>query len=342
MSWKKYLGVLTSAALVGAVAMANGCSSSSNKAGPGDGGNDGAVVHKDSGSSSGSSSGATGDDSGDDGGGSYDGTTGKACTTDADCHPAGGPGVNKCTADGLFGTSGGNDLYPTAVCLDIQNCDPGSDGNLHFCDGPDDPSSPGVCLSTGAAGKGICLPQCNFKPDGSAVTGCIGKDTCDVAGFEPDPNNANAAIGIGYCFGGCESNADCAAGQQCQTDSGLCLKTLTTDPAVGTGCNQNATPAPTCNCLANTSSGLGYCAQFCKIGGTSCGSGQICDAELPTELIGSNDASIPGWTTANPGLGGFCSPTCNVDAGTTMIEGGTCYPNSTCQAGDLGGPDCLP
>ena len=188
------------------------------------------------GSSSGSSSG--GGDSGDDGsssGGSYDGTTGKACASDTDCHPPGGPGVNKCTSGGIFGSAGGNDLYPTAVCLDIQNCDPGTDGNLHFCDGPDAPTSPGVCLSTGSPGKGICLPQCSFKPDGSAVTGCQGKDSCFVAGFEADPNNANAAIGIGYCFGGCTADADCATGQKCQTDSGLCLKTLDDRPGRGHG-----------------------------------------------------------------------------------------------------------
>ena len=33
MSWKKYVGLVSSAALVGVVAVANGCSSSSSKAG---------------------------------------------------------------------------------------------------------------------------------------------------------------------------------------------------------------------------------------------------------------------------------------------------------------------
>ena len=246
--------------------------------------------------------------------------------------------MNKCTSDGLFGSAGGNNLYPSSVCLDIASCDPGTDGNLHFCDGPDSPSSPGVCLSTGTAGMGICLPQCAFKPDGSAATGCVGKDVCQVAGFQADPANPNAAIGVGYCFGGCTSTADCGTGQSCQTDSGLCLKTLTSDPAVGTACNQNATPAPTCNCLSNTTTGLGFCAQFCKTGGPACPTGEICDTQLPITLTGTNDASIAGWTTANSGMGGFCSPKCKVDGGTACST----FANSTCQAGDLGGPDCLP
>lgn len=338
MSWKKVLGLMSSATLVGVVAVANGCSSSSNKGSATDAGSDAVIiVHKDA-SGSGGDDGNTGDD------GStatvYDGTTGKACTGDADCQPAGGAGVNICTSTNPFQ---GNSLYPSPVCLDPKPCDPGTDGFLHFCDGPDASTSPGVCLQGATAGEGVCLPQCNFKPDGSAVTGCVGKDACFVDGFAQNPSNANAAIGIGYCFAGCDSDADCGTGQHCQTDDGTCVATLATDAAVGTACTvANGTSTPTCNCISSTQTGKGYCAQFCHTGGTECGAGEICDAELPLELTTSADASIPGWTAANPGLGGFCSPTCTVDGGTAADGGNGCPPNATCLPGDFGGPDCLP
>jgi hypothetical protein len=343
MSWKKLLGLAASGVLVSVAAVAgNGCSSSNSSTGGAQDAASEGIIHHEAGSSSGvSSSGGT--DSGDDGSssGSFDGTTGKACTTDADCHSPTGPGTNKCTSDGFFGSAGGNTLYPTSVCLNLANCNPGDGTTVVFCDGdPTNPSSPGVCLSTGSAGKGICLPQCNFKQDGSAVTGCTGKDACFGTGFfNTDASGAN--IGIGYCFGGCDTDADCSVtGQHCQADEGLCVKSVVTpdagELAIGTGCNSNGTTAPSCNCIA-PSSGLGYCAQFCVTGRNECATGQVCEAQLPTQLIDTaTDATIAGWTKQNPGMGGWCAPTCTG-------EGGTCtYPNSTCQTGTVAGPDCEP
>jgi len=343
MSWNKYLGVVASGALVGVVTLANGCSSSGAKAGAGDGGNDsGTIHHPDTGTSSGDDSG--GDDSG---GTQTDGTTGKQCTTDADCNT--GPGVDKCSNTGGTGFFMAGQLFSTPVCLipptQAGNCDPGTDGNLHFCDGPDDPSSPGVCLQDGSATVGICLPQCGFAQDGSAATGCVGTDVCNVAGFATSgADGGGPVVGIGYCFGGCITDADCPAGNKCQTDEGICLIAPTTgDAPQGTGCKASSTGAstPVCNCIANTSTNEGYCGQFCKTGGTACPTGSICDAQLPLTLVNSDDASIPGWTTANPGLAGFCSPTCVIDGGASD-EAGTCYTNSTCQSGTVGGPNCLP
>lgn len=311
-----------------------------------------------SGSGSGSSSGLDGSSSGsgsssgvfpDDAGGQYDGTTGKACSTDADCHSPGGPGVNVCTNDGTIFQSGA--LFPTPFCFLPAKCDPGTDGGIHFCDGPDDPSSPGVCLPTttpAETGMGICLPQCNFKPDGSAATGCIGKDTCSIYGIGAD--SSGNPLGIGYCYGGCTSDADCSAAasttpQHCQVDEGICLTAVTSDLPAGTGCNSASTPAPACNCITNTNTDLGYCASFCATAGSatvaSCPSGWVCDASLPTTITNAADASVAGWTSANPGMAGYCAPSCSIATGKTT-SGGACPANSTCQAGDVGGPDCLP
>jgi hypothetical protein len=268
---------------------------------------------------------------------SYDGTEGKACATDSDCHSPTGPGTNKCTSDGFFAPDGVSTIYPTAVCLNLANCDPGDGTTAVYCDGdPTNPSSPGVCLSLGAGpggALGLCLPQCNFKQDGSAATGCHGKDACHTTGFYRT-DAAGATIGIGYCLGGCDVDADCAAGQHCQADQGFCVKTLAMDQAAGTSCDRSSAPLA-CKCIA-PSSGLGYCAQFCVVGRDECTTGTVCEASLPTSLVGAGDASVGGWTTQNPGLGGWCAPTCT---GT----GGTCaYPNSTCQTGTVAGPDCQP
>jgi hypothetical protein len=44
-------------------------------------------------------------------------------------------------------------------------CNPGTDNLPHFCDGPDDPSSPGYCLPNGTSG--VCVPKCLAPADGS-------------------------------------------------------------------------------------------------------------------------------------------------------------------------------
>src|SRR5579863_5646364 len=73
---------------------------------------------------------------------SYDGTTGTACTTDADCTSPGGPGIARCSNSVLAP----NDYYPTAVCI-LPTCSPVSNSaRVHYCDGPDEPGSPGVCI----------------------------------------------------------------------------------------------------------------------------------------------------------------------------------------------------
>ena len=215
-----------------------------------------------------------------------------------------------------------------------SSCDPGTDGNLHFCDGPDVSSSPGVCLATSTAGQGVCLPQCSFGTAGSAATGCVGKDACYAAGFASD--STGGVVGLGYCYGGCTQNTDCPAGSACQTNLGLCMTTTTTPTAAGTSCNATTTTGNACECFSSSATNLGFCANFCAVGGAACPAGWTCEADLPTTLVSSTDASLAGWTSQNPGMGGVCVPTCVVDGAAV------CPTSSTCQPGTAAGPDCQP
>ncbi len=354
MSWKKLVGLAATFAVVGVVGFAgNGCSSStSNSSGGGDAGEGGVVVHRDSGGGSGSggSSSSSGSSSGGEGGssgGSYDGTTGKQCTTDADCHSATGPGINKCSVDGFY-TVG--QLYPTPICLippaQAGNCNPGTDGNIHYCDGPDDPSSPGICLMTGGtatAPTGNCYAQCTFKGDGSAASGCVGKDVCNLVGYGLDTTATPPAVtGVGVCFGGCDADSDCASGQKCETYTGLCVTAPKTPAGTpGTGCKYDPSTGastPDCNCFASSSNDLGYCTLFCRVGGSECPTGWTCEAGEPTTI---GDAGV-GFTAQNTGLAGSCVPKCtSADSGSEFGDAGQCPPNSSCQDSTAGGPDCL-
>jgi hypothetical protein len=347
MSSKKFLGLLI-AALVGVSTFASGCGGSGDNSAPADSGSE--VFHRDSAPI------LTGDDGGADGGGMFDGTTGKACTADTDCVSANGPGINKCSSNNVFVMG---PLNPTAVCLMPANCDPGSDGNVHYCDGPDLPTSPGVCLSNGTAGMGTCFPQCTAAPDGRAPTGCQGKDVCNLLISLID-TTTNAVTGVGFCLGGCTVDADCPTGSKCQPDSALCLKTVhTPTKAIGASCTQTDNVRNTCNCvLPSTATTGGYCTVSCIVGGAPCPAGYVCDAQEPSDAL-----NPPGFTQQNPGLGGICFQQCALpgDAGAPASdasgaavdsgggEGGgtstvptTCPGTSTCVAQNVAGPDCLP
>lgn len=265
----------------------------------------------------------------------YDNTVGNPCTADSDCQPAGGPGIAVCSTTAFTGG-----VYPTPVCV-LPTCDPGTDGFAHFCDGPDDPSSPGFCLPV--PNGGICLPRCAAFSDGSAPQGCIGKDYCVVAAFATDTTTSQA-VGLGYCFGGCTADADCPAGDHCQANVGICTTTVTPPTKqMGQQCNSNdngtVTSPATCNCLFNQNSGNGYCSQFCIVGSTTaaCPTGYLCDSFLPTQLTDSTGTTVPGFTTQNDGLLGTCAAVC------TMPDASTgCPAMSVCTNFETAGDDCLP
>jgi hypothetical protein len=276
------------------------------------------------GSGSGASSGGTssGGEGGTptDGGGppKYDGTTGKACSSDADCRSATGPNVARCSTT-VFAPE---QYYPTPVCI-LPTCSPVSGSTaVHYCDGPDDPSSPGICAPYGTSGGGICLPKCTYDKNGGAAVGCTGKDVCNTY-------PAATQGGVGYCWAGCTRDADCPAGQKCQTDQGLCVEGVAPPTkAFGTPCTQTDSNNGACNCLYG-SAGSGYCSSFCITGQAGgCPAGATCDAL---------EYRSYGFSTANPGLGGYCTITCGGGS-----DGGTACPASTCTNVFAAGPDCIP
>jgi hypothetical protein len=268
---------------------------------------------------------------GSDGGGpsvlTVDGTTGQPCTTDAQCAAALGPGVNQCS-NGFVATVAGvtGQPLPAPVCTlppTTDNCDPApsSDplGDLpHFCDGQDDPSSPGLCVaddpSNPVSGMGTCQPKCTFAVNGATATGCVAPDTCVVANFAAVQSGTSLTVaGYGYCQGTCQHDADCPSqmGVQafCQTDVGLC----TTQPvartlAVGDACTASDYQAGACNCNFDPVSLVGYCTTVCVVGGTPCPTGWVCDTGEPSTLnLGSGNITV---STQTAGLAGYCAPAC--------------------------------
>ncbi len=179
---------------------------------------------------------------------------------------------------------------------------------------------------------GSCLPACAFAADGSAAVGCVGKDVCNPIAFQL----TTPPGGLGYCLGGCTSDADCG-GESCDKTSGLCLLSVTAPTKrLGASCTTADTTGatPACNCLLGAN-GKGFCSTFCTVGGTECSAGWFCETQQPTMLTGANDASTPGFAMPNQGLAGLCVPSCGGDAG-------ACPTNSTCRSTYAGGPGCIP
>jgi hypothetical protein len=244
----------------------------------------------------------------------YDNTVGKACTTDADCHSANGPEVVKCS-NSVFAPE---DFYPTAVCI-IDSCSPVSDDtSLHFCDGPDVATSPGICVA-GFNGS-VCLPTCSYDQTGDAPTGCEGKDTCFTYPTSKE-------TGTGYCWGGCTQDNDCEDNQKCQTDQGICVEGVTPPTKTfGQACTKADINAEVCNCLYGADND-GYCTSVCIVGQSStCPQGAVCD---PFEY------RAYGYSTSNTGMAGYCTIGCATDAG-------VCPSSATCTNVSASGPDCVP
>jgi hypothetical protein len=347
-----------------ALLLASACSGGSGTVGPEpviyffDSGVDGGAGSSSSGSSSsgggGSSSGSSIDSGSQelDSSTPVDGTTGKACSTDAECTAPGGPGVNVCSIDFVTQVAGvtGASL-PKAVCLippsqSQANCDPTSATdpqgfNAHFCDGPDEPSSPGLCVplnpQTPAPGEGVCLPKCTFKTDGSAEVGCSSPNTCTPSVFAPGGGTALTVIGYGYCQGTCQQDSDCTtlgAGYVCQTDVGICTtQPMTRTKAIGATCDQNDYDSGACNCNYDPGTNAGFCTSTCVVGGVPCPGGWVCDDGEISDLSFSSGTVV--LTTPTPGLAGVCLPACSGD-------GGVCPGGATCTPGTFAGPDCVP
>jgi hypothetical protein len=254
----------------------------------------------------------------------YDGTTGKPCTTDADCKAPNGPGLARCS-NSVYAP---NAEYPTAVCI-VPTCSPISMGGaIHYCDGPDDPSSPGVCVPVGTMGGGQCFPRCTYDTTGDAPKGCQGKDTCFAMSFV-----GSSAAGIGYCWGGCASDGDCPSGQKCQTDLGTCVSgVIPRTKSIGQACNQADANGGACDCLYGGTAEAGYCTSYCVVGGdATCPGGFVC---------GADELRVDGYSSQNPGMAGRCHVECSASDGGASDAGG-CPTNSTCSDIYAAGPYCI-
>ena len=382
MAIRKFFGALVAGGLVGVIAA--GCSSSNGTTGDG-GSEDSGSIHKmlDAGIGTGS-----GDDA-DSSTGSFDGTTGKQCSSDSDCISAdgGGPGINICSVDvGFTITNASVALWATPVCIlpppqtaGAGNCDPapdGDDGLPHFCDGPDLPTSPGLCVpfdpNNPQPGQGVCYPLCTFALDGSKPTGCVGTDSCFPVTFLRS-STTGTVTGYGFCGGGCQQDGDCTplgAGYVCQADIGYCtMKAVVRSKPLGAACSNGTTTGTVddstsgaCNCDGDPTTGLGYCSSSCIVGGLPCPDGWTCDAGYPNPLVFTASGSAPievPVPAQNMGIPGVCQPACAladagvVDSGPVADAGndaavvgdggsGACPPNSSCSAANLAGPDCVP
>jgi hypothetical protein len=271
-------------------------------------------------------------DASSDGGSPGDNTVGKPCTTDKDCDTT-GRGVTKCSNDAF--TNGV--IYPSPVCVGVGGpssgmpCSVPTDPmQVPYCDGMN-----GLCqVENGNATR--CLPVCYWRNDGKPPTGCAGNDACTLAGYG---SMNSAPIGFGYCLGGCKADADCAAakaGSLCQTDDGLCVDTLVTrTKKLGDTCTQGDANAvsPPCNCVYGTQTGLGYCSQFCEIGGAPCPTGYACAAQVPKTFHNGS----PAFTQDPPGLAGFCFKSC-----TGAMDSSCATLNAYCNTNDVAGDVCTP
>lgn len=243
------------------------------------------------------------------------GTTGSRCASDDDCN-RGGVVPNVCSKGGFSG----NALYPTPICISTE-CDPGEDieGFLTCDDGT------GICLSAGLGG--VCLPDCSFGDSTDAPVGCVGKNKCNLLAWGRDSDGR--ATGLGYCFGGCTTDADCPVGNDCQVEEGLCVKSViayTKTP--GTPCTEADARAPaTCNCVYSRSRRAGYCVDVCYFGETTCDPGFTCDVGLPASPIRDNDVV---FAVVPRGLAGYCLKDCATDAD---CEGLSAYCEQTAGTG---------
>jgi hypothetical protein len=314
-----------------------------------------------------------------------DETTGIPCTSDAVCRNPNGPGRNVCSNGFTVSFYGAQvQLWATPVCVlppsPLGNCFPGADSSdIHFCDGPNDPSSPGICIGLDPTDPlvGLCVPKCTFTEDGSPATGCVGHNAC---GYLTDLLSVSkqAPIGIGYCKSACVTNADCADLQsdyECQSDEGNCtLIASQRTKKIGDSCSTAGTvnDATLGSCLcANGSAGSGFCTTQCVVGGSAgsdagsvCPAGWVCESGEPNSLDFGTGAPPISITTPTPGLVGNCIPACAAaqvvpddaasddssspaanadDAAQPDAKGdaGPCPAGSTCTAGTVAGPDCL-
>lgn len=187
---------------------------------------------------------------------------GAKCLGAADCDPL-GLGAGSCSFDGVcVGTCTWVEGEPLRACEDGR----------------------GLCVFD------ECVPTCLFDDTGAAPTGCPGRIACHATSWKDGK-------GIGYCSGGCETDADCPKWNVCDPVRGGCASSKSAiTGALGAPCGGAA-----CMCRGSTSGN--QCVSSCRVGGVACPSGFACDAQLD-----------PAMTTAPSGIQGYCQKICVTDA----------------------------
>lgn len=318
MLLKKSLGLVIATSLLG-VAVACSSTTETPDGGTGDGGT--VEPTTDSGTDSGRRDGGRDSGTSDGGEDRDDQTVGKVCSVDTDCELGFGEADDKFCSKTAF--TSGDTVNPTAVCLGA--CPRPTGDSLTPCD-----DGQGICLSTGTAG--ICFPYCQVAA-GGAPQGCVGKNKCNAIGFGVVQGTVTA---VGYCFGGCTSDADCENGDKCQKEDGTCSKPanlVTYTKQVGDTCTRPATGSSTeCNCLALGAGQAGVCGHYCLTGtaddagiaGGGCPTGFICNGSFPK----TSSTGTALFATQPAGVSGNCEKACNVD--------GDCPANSICEESSAG------
>lgn len=219
-----------------------------------------------------------------------EGLAGTPCSTTSDCDPA-ATGGRSCSKEMFLN----GPVNPTAVCITTR-CDASiTVGEYVACD-----KGAGICLRTSPTG-GLCMGACFFGSTTAAPIGCAGKNACNAYAWS---NTDGKVVGYGFCFAGCAADEDCPSGSFCQFETSQCVKSpVAYSLPQGAACTASDTTMGRCDCLHSISTGAGYCANHCRVGGPACSPGLVCDPMLPATL----------FSTLPSGLGGRCLKACTSD-----------------------------
>jgi hypothetical protein len=244
------------------------------------------------------------------------GTTGLACTSDAECGSSGDTCIQ----------------WQASFCAGMACTNPtnaaSSSGYADYsaCD-----SDSGVCSpnTTTNDGTGFCVPKCTVPLGGGSASGCLPGETCTAKLID-----ASGTSATGSCErDACKADTDCPAGYpKCQKETMNCVDAASYQAlsgATGTACSVSAagTATPNCLCLAasSTTTSKGYCTTACITGDAThgCATGYTCNPRLPTTY----------FTAVPNGLAGLCVKACTATTG--------CATGTTCQT-FAGGKFCSP
>jgi hypothetical protein len=278
----------------------------------------------------------------------------KPCSSDTDCSGS-LPACNttsgacvQCTATNktqCVGTKPNCDTGNSVCVAGPTGCatdaDCASDSHGTVCDVAK--ATCGTCNATNTAGCTGTKPFCDVALANDACVGCNGDDgsgaTYACAASTP------FCAASGAC-GKCASATDCAtghAGPYCNTTTGVCSNTCTTDAECGAGkwCN-NVTAAGTCQAtLPNGTPVTGGSCATSSAGTRACASG-ACDAADNACGLANGDGACTAANGATICRSAVCDPDlkcgyadsdgpCSAANQATVCRSGACSTNLTCE-----------